>query len=213
MKLKIDHSDILNGIWSLIMGKVSFLISSVIACTLMLHFSNYILGTLLSGVIGGLLLGAFHFRQKMIGRMAIAGMIATPIGMLGVFVLLEGLAYGLEFLIPSFAESLDNAGLSDVIAIILMGAAAGAVFGALVYGRKSVLLFSASCAAVSIVSGFMVRALNLGYGIKAWLERVFQIFGQIDLNFVTIHSGLGLGLGFGIGLYTIAMRRREGSAA
>lgn len=97
---KIDNSKIFYVIWSLILGKVSFLISGVIACIIILRLDNYILGTIIAGGVGGLILGLFLWKHKMIGRMAIAGLIAVPIGFLGSFILVEGLVGGFGLLFP-----------------------------------------------------------------------------------------------------------------
>ena len=94
-----------------------------------------------------------------------------------------------------------------MIAIILMGIVVGVIFGAIVYGRKSIWLFSAVCGAASIPSGLLVRAMNSRYYVKVLLSNLFQIFGKIDLNFLTIITGFGVGIGLSIGLYSRAKRR------
>ncbi len=207
MMSKIRNSEVIRVIWSLILGKVSFLISGIIACIIILNPDNYIFGTVIAGGIGGLVFGLFRWKHKMIGRMTIAGLIAVPIGFLGSFMLAEGLVGGLDFLFPSLADYFGSTGIADVIAIILMGIVVGVIFGAIVYGRKSIWLFSAVCGAASIPSGLLVRAMNSRYYVKVLLSNLFQIFGKIDLNFLTIITGFGVGIGLSIGLYSRAKRR------
>ncbi len=197
---KTGNYEIINVIWSLILGKVSFLISGVIACIIILKFDNYILGTVIAGGIGGLILGLFCWKHKMIGRMSIAGLIAVPIGLLGGFIIVEGLGGGLGFLFPSVADFFKNTGIADIVAVILTGIFFGVVFGAIVYGRRYIWLFSVVCGAVSVISGSLVEAMNAGYYVKVLLGNMFQIFGRIDLNFLVIITGFGAGVGLSIGL-------------
>lgn len=206
---KIKDSVVLSVIWSLILGKVSFLISGVIACIIIMKFDNYILGTVAAGGIGGLILGLFHWKYKMIGKMTIAGIIAVPVGLLGSFVIAEGIVGGLAFLYPSFPEYFGKTGIADVIAIIFMGIFFGMIFGAIVYGRKSIVLFTIVCGAVSIATGLLVRAMNLGNPIKELLGNMFQIFGKIDLNLLVIIAGFGAGIGLSIGLLNVIEHKRS----
>ncbi|WP_185750830.1 hypothetical protein [Clostridium sp. KNHs214] len=67
-----------------------------------------------------------------------------------------------------------EANISDIIAIILMGSVFGVVFGAMVYRRKSILLFSVVCGIVYIPFGLLVRAMNSGHWIKVWLENFLR---------------------------------------
>lgn len=208
MMSKICNSKIACVIWSLILEKISFLISGVMACIVILRLNNYILGAIIAGGVGGLLFGLLHWKHKMIGRMTITGLIAVPIGLLGSFALVEGLVGGFGLLFPSVAAYFENSSIADIIAIILMGIIFGVIFGATAYGRKSIRLFSAACGAVSIPIGFLVGSMNSGYWVKVWLENLFHIFGKIDLNFLMIITGFGIGLGLSMGLYSMAKQRR-----
>ncbi|MGI6434869.1 MAG: hypothetical protein ACOX0F_05865 [Syntrophomonadaceae bacterium] len=207
---KIINSKIVYVLWLMIQGAASFLISGLIACIAILHLDNYILGTIIAGGIGGLLLGLFHWKHKMIGRMTIAGLIAVPIGLLGSFILVEGLVGGFGLLFPSVAAYFENSNIPDIIAIILMGSVFGAVFGAIVYSRKSIGLFSIVCGAVSIPFGLLVGAMNSGHWIKVWLENLFKVFGNIDLNFLAIITEFGMGIGLCIGLYIMLKQKSIG---
>lgn len=193
---------------STLLGISSFLISGLIACIVILRFDNYIVGTIIAGSVGGLILGLFHWKHKMIGRMTFAGLIAVPIGLLGSFILVEGLVGGFGLLFPSIAAHFENTGIGDIIAIILMGIMFGVIFGAIVYGRRSIRLFSVVCGAVSIPFGLLVGAMNSGHWIKVWLENMFIIFGEIDLNFLAIIMEFGIGVGLSIGLY-IAFKQKS----
>lgn len=206
MMSKISNSKIVSVIWSLILGKVSFFISGVIACIIILRLDNYILGTIIAGGIGGLILGLFHWKHKMIGRMTIAGLIAVPIGLLGSFILVEGLVDGFGLIFPSVAAYFQDTSVTDIIAIILMGIFFGVIFGTIAYGRKSIRLFSVVCGAVSIPSGLLVGAMNSGHWIKVWLGNLFMIFGNIDLNFLAVVIEFGVGIGLSIGLNSIKRR-------
>lgn len=206
---KIKNSVVLSVIWSLILGNVSFLISGVIACIIILKTDNYILGNVGAGGIGGLILGLFHWKYKMVGKMTIASIIAVPVGLLGSFMVAEGIVGGLEFLFPSFYEYFGKTGIADVIAIIFMGVFFGLIFGAIVYGRKSIVLFPIICGAVSIPCALLVRAMNLGNPVKALLGNLFQIFGKIDFNLLVIIAGFGAGIGLSIGLLNVLEQKRS----
>lgn len=192
---KFNSSKIVHILWSMLLGLVSFLISGVMSCMVILHLDNYILATIMAGGIGGLLLGLFlSMRQKII-KMAIAGIIAAPIGLFTSFILAEGFS--------SLIPSIGNTNIPDIIAIIFMGTIFGAVFGAIIYGRKSLWLFSVVCGTVSIPFGLLVGAMNSGHYVKVWLENLFKVFGKIDLNFLAIIMAFGIGIGLSIGLYNI----------
>ncbi len=206
---KIKNSVIISVIWSLILGKVSFLISGVIACIIILKVDNYILGNVAAGGIGGLILGLFHWKCKMVGKMTIAGIIAVSVGLLGSFMIAEGIVSGLAFIFPSFSEYFGRTGIADVIAIIFMGIFFGIIFGAIVYGPKSIVLFPVVCGVVSIPSGLLVRAMNLGNPIKELLVNLFQIFGKIDINLLVIIAGFGAGIGISIGLLNVFEQKRS----
>lgn len=197
MVSEIKTFSITHILWSMLLGMASFFISGIIACIMLLHLDNYILATIITGGIGGLLLGLFlGMRQKII-RMVIAGIIGVPIGLFISFLLVEG--FGSLF--PSIGAYLENTNIPDIIAIILMGITYGAVFGAIIYGRKSIWLFSVVCGVVSFPFGLLVGAMNSGYEIKVWLENLFMVFGKIDLNFLAIVISLGVGIGLSIGIY------------
>lgn len=91
-----------------------------------------------------------------------------------------------------------------------MGIIFGVIFGAIVYGRKSIRLFSVACGAASIPFGFLVGAMNSGHWIKVWLENMFQIYGKIDLNFLAIIMEFGIGVGLSIGLYIVFKQKSIG---
>lgn len=183
--------------WSLLLGLLAFLIGGIIACVTILLFDNYILATIIAGGIGGLLLGIFLRQRQKIVRMAIAGIIGMPIGLMISFLLVEG--FGSLF--PSIGTYFENSPIPDISAIVLMGIIFGALFGAINYGRKSIWLFSVVCGIVSIPFGLLVGAMNSEHWIKAWLENLLEIFGKIDLNFLSITVSIGIGTGLSMGIY------------
>lgn len=201
MMSEIKNNNIIYILWSAMSGMISFFISGVIASLVILHFNNYILGLIIAGGIGGLLLGFFHWKQRMILRMTFASLIAVIIGFFGSFMLVEGLVGGIRLLFPSVAAQFLNSTIPDIMAIILMGIVFGIIFGAIVYGRIAIGLFSIVCGVVAIPFGLLVGALNSELWIKAWLENVFKIFGNIDLNMLVIILEFGMGVGLSIGLY------------
>lgn len=181
----------------MLLGMASFLVSGVIASIVILFLDNYILATIIAGGIGGFLLGILLRMHQKIKRMAIAGIIAVPIGLIISFFLVEG--FGSLF--PSIGAYFENSNIPDISAIILIGITFGAVFGLIIYGRKSIWLFSVICGTISIPSALLVGAMNSGYGINVWLVNLLDVLGKIDLNFLSIIFSLGIGIGLSIGIY------------
>lgn len=199
---KINTSKITYILWSTLSGTISFFISGVIVCITQLHLDIVIFDTIIAGGIGGLLLGILLRKSQKISKVTIAGFIAVPIGFWTSFILGEAF-----FSIPFIHACFANPNIPDIIAIIFMGILCGAVFGAIVYGRKAVWLFSAVGGAVSFPFGLLVAALNSGYYIKTWLENMLAIFGKIDLNLLAIVMSLGIGIGLSIGLFSMLKQR------
>jgi hypothetical protein len=198
----LSSSRITYVFWATLLGTLSFLIGGVIGCTVILHLDSYVFATIIAGGTGTLLLGILLGMRKKIGMMAIAGIIAVPISILGSFILVEGLVGGFGLLFPSISSHFKNSSIPDISAIILMGIIFGAITGAILYGRKSILLFSAVCGIASFPFGLLVEAMNSGYWISSWLENLFRVFGKIDLNFLAIVLSFGFGMGLGIGIYS-----------
>lgn len=194
---KINTSKIAYILRSMLLGMASFLVSGVIASIVILFLDNYILATIIAGGIGGFLLGILLRMRQKIKRMAIAGIIAVPIGLIISFFLVEG--FGSLF--PSIGAYFENSNIPDISAIILIGITFGAVFGLIIYGRKSIWLFSVICGTISIPSALLVGAMNSGYGINVWLVNLLDVLGKIDLNFLSIIFSLGIGIGLSIGIY------------
>ena len=205
---KINSFKITNLLSSMFLGMASFIISGVIACIVILILDNYILATIIAGGIGGLLLGLFLRMRQKIGRMVIAGIIGMPIGLMASFFLVEGIGS----LLPSIGAYFENSAIPDISAIILMGIIFGAVFGAMVYGRKSIWLFSLVCGTVAFPFGLLVGAMNSGHWIKIWLANLLEVFGKIDLNLLAIIISFGIGIGLSIGLYNILQQRNDESS-
>lgn len=196
---KVNTSKIIYVLCTMLLGMVSFFISGVMACIVILLLDNYILATIIAGGIGGILLGLFLRMQQKLRRMAVAGIISMPTGLIMSFFLVEGF----ESLFPSVGAYFKNSSIPDIITIIVMEITFGAIFGSIIYGRKSIKLFSVVCGIVSIPFGLLVGAMNSGYWIKVWLENLLKIFGKIDLNLLAIIISLGIGTGLSIGLYNI----------
>lgn len=205
MMSKINTSKITYILWSMLLGMASFLISGVIACIVILLLDNYVLATIIAGGSGGLLLGLFLRMRQKIGRMAIAGIFGMPIGLMISFLLIEGIGS----LFPSIGAFFENSTIPDISAIILMAIIFGAVFGAMVYGRKSIWLFSVVCGTVSLPFGLLVGAMNSGHWIKVWLENLLEVFDKIDLNLLAIIISFGIGTGLSIGLFKMFKQRSD----
>jgi hypothetical protein len=189
-------------LWSTLAGTISFFIAGVIGCIILLRLDNYILETIIAGGLGGLLLSVFLGKLKTIGKITLASLVAVPIAFWTSFILAEGL-----FSIPFIHTFFENPNVPDIIAIIFMGIICGAIFGAIIYGRKTIWIFSAVCGIVSLPFGMLVGLFNAWHPIKATFENLLAVFGPIDLNFLTIITSFGVGVGLSIGLFNMLKQK------
>lgn len=77
-------------LWSTLMGMISFILGGVVASIVIVRYDNYILATVITGLVGGSLMGIFLSMKKKIGNMAIAGAFGVPLGLVLSFFLVEG---------------------------------------------------------------------------------------------------------------------------
>lgn len=193
---------IFSVLWSTFAGTMSFFIGAVIGSLLLLRLDHYILATFVSGGLGGLLLGVCLIKTRLIGKMAIAGLIAIPVGFWCSFILAEGL-----FSLPFIHNLFKNPNVPDVITIICMGIISGLIFGAITFGRQSVWIFSAAGAIASLPFGIIVALFNASHPIKEYLQTLLTIFGPVDLHFLAIMTSFGVGIGLSSGLLHVSRER------
>lgn len=189
-------------LWSTLAGTISFFLSSALMAVVMTHVDFVIFGTIFAGGIGGLLLGICLGKPKMIGKMALAGLVAIPVGFWSSFISAEAL-----FSIPFIHTFFENPHIPDIIAIIFMGIICGAIFGAIIYGRKAIWMFSVVCGVVSFPFGVLVGLFNAGHPIRATFENLLVVFGPVDLNFLAIITSFGVGIGLSIGLFNVLKQK------
>ncbi len=191
----IKRSKVAYLLWSLLSGTISFFIGGFIVCLILLRLDTYILETIIAGGLAGLLLGILLGTPKMIGKITLAGLVAVPVGFWASFILAEAI-----FSTPFIHGFFENPNTPDVIGITLMGILCGIIFGSIVYGRKSIPLFSAVCGISAIPFALLVAAMNSGHWIKTWLIKLHYVMSIIDLNLLVMITAFGLGIGLSIGL-------------
>lgn len=174
-------------LWSTIAGKISFFIGAVIVSMVYVYVGLFsFMFPALAGGIGGLILGIFLNKYHEIGKMTVVGMNAVPIG----------------YLSPIYWRSaMDLFWIRDEYLIVFMGLICGAISGAIIYGRKSIGLFSVSGGLISFLFGKVVSLFNSGHPIKRSLANLLDVFGSIDLSFLVIITSFGTGIGLSIGLF------------
>lgn len=193
-------------LWSTLAGTISFLFSSLLIDAMMSKYDLMIVELVLSGGIGALLFGILLLNKHMIKKIMLAGFLAVPIGFFGAF----GLAGAMDLLLSLLgvnAESLNTAGIGNNIGIIVMGMVCGAIFGAVLYGRKAIFLFTVVSGAVSFPFGLLVRLFNMNYQLRTKIAITLSFLGPIDLNYLTIITSFGVGIGLSIGLYNMLKNR------
>jgi len=199
-------------LYSTLAGTISFVVSAVMTSMLMQTLDFAILDTILAGGIGGLFLGIFLLKHHMVAKLALAGLIAVPIGFWGAFIL----AGAVDLLFSLAGVNTENPqiyNIENIIGIIFMGIICGAFFGGVIYGLKSIGVFSAVCGMVSFPFGILVGFFNSGDPIKAKFENLLDVFGTLDLNFLAIVTSFGVGIGLSIGLYSLLKRKQKNSLA
>lgn len=181
-------------LWSTIAGKISFFIGAVIMSMVYVHVGLFsFMFPALAGGIGGLILGIFLNKYHEIGKMTVVGMTAVPIG----------------YLSPIYWRSaMDLFWIRDEDLILFMGLICGAISGAIIYGRKSIGLFSVIGGLITFLFGILVRLFNSSHPIKRTLANLLDVFGSIDLNFLVIITSFGLGIGLSIGLYEMLRHKQ-----
>ena len=118
--------------------------------------------------------------------MTVVGMTAVPI----------------EYLSPIYWRSaMDLFWIRDEDLILFMGLICGAISGAIIYGRKSIGLFSVIGGLITFLFGILVRLFNSSHPIKRTLANLLDVFGSIDLSFLVIITSFGTGIGLSIGLF------------
>lgn len=177
-------------------GFLAFLVSGCLGNGVILLWDQYIGAALVAGAIGGLLLGLFLRLKGKIVRIALAGGLGIPLGIVVSFGLIEGL--GALVTLPA---SVEWAGVPDIMAIMLMGVVFGVMTGGIVFGKDAIVLFLVVCGLVAIPFGVLVVAMNKGLFSDSFLVRLLAPVGKPDLNFLAIVIGLGLGAGLSIGLF------------
>lgn len=195
----IKKTKITYVLWSTLAGAISFFISGVMLDIILLRLDIYIFGSIIAGGIGGLLLGFLLRKRQNISRMAIAGVVAVPVGFWVSFFL----GYAM-----SETPFIANSNVPDIGAIILMGAMVGALFGAIIYGRKSIWLFAVVGGVLSIPLGFFVDALNWGR-----FDNLLNVLGIPRPNMLPFIVSFGIGIGLSIGLYEMLKQRRTDSSS
>lgn len=194
-------------LWSTLTGTISFFISAIMISMVLSHFDLAVINTILAGGIGGLFLGIFLMNHFKTLKMTLAGLVAVPVGFWGAFILAGGT--DLFFSLMSVnAKNPDIYNIENIIGIIFMGIICGAIYGGIIYGRKSILVFSAVCGVVSFPFGILVGFFNSEHPIKATFESLLAVFGPIDLNFLAIITSFGIGIGLSIGLFRMINQRK-----
>lgn len=194
-------------LWSTLVGMISFLVSAIIMSMVLASLDFAIINTIFAGGLGGLFLGILLFKRQEIWKIALAGLIAVPIGFWGAFILAGGV--DLLFSLFGIAGNSNIYNIENIIGIIFMGIICGAIFGGFIYGRKSIWIFSVVCGMTSFPFGILVGLFNSGHPLKVAFENLLAVFGPIDLNFLAIIMSFGIGIGLSIGLFNMLQQKKS----
>ncbi len=175
-----------------LLGALAFILGGIPSLFLIRITFNYLLGVLLSSMISGVLLGLFLQRRRVL-RTALATIAGVSIGFIGSFLLIEGIGA----LLTEAGINMDGSILPDVSVITLMGLVMGSIFGAILFGKRSIPTFAIICALLCLPAGFMIVALNQQLSWTAPLIDIQQRIG-FDMNLLVTLLAFGLGLGISI---------------
>ncbi|HSN66903.1 MAG TPA: hypothetical protein VLS94_09695 [Fusibacter sp.] len=172
-------------------GLVAFAFASVLASVMILKYDNYFAAAILTGGLGALLLSFLTFTNKLIfWKMALAGSIGMPVGLLLSFLFVGGIGE----LVPTLGNFFENTPVPDIVAVVMMSSIYGMFVGGINFGKRSIGRFAIICGLMSVPAGLLVSVFNAD-----GLQVVTNLFGEVDLNFVTIMLFIGLGIGVAIG--------------
>ncbi len=175
---------------SAIKGLIAFAIASALASVMILQYDNYFSAAILTGGLGALLLSLLMIKYKLVfWKMALAGSIGMPLGLLFSFFVVGGFGE----LLPAVGNALENTPIPDIVAVMMMSAIYGMFIGGINFGKRAIGRFAIICSLISVPAGLLVSIFNAG-GLKS----VTNLFGKVDMNFVTIMLFIGLGVGMAI---------------
>lgn len=179
-------------------GILAFAIASALASVMILLYDNYFAAAILTGGLGTLLLSILMHKYGLsLWKMPLSGLIGLPVGLIFSFMVVEGIGS----LVPAVGRLFENTPVPDIVAVMMMSAIYGMFVGGLNFGKKAVWKFAAVCGVSSVPAGVLIAVFNAG-GAKALVD----LFGKVDLNFVTIMLFVGLGIGTSIGALSGASR-------
>ncbi len=193
-------SNITTILWPMLAGIIAFLISGILSDLWIMLLNDYIFGSLIAGAIGGFLLGVLLRKRYKIGKMTIAGVVAVPVGF--------WTSFALGYVISEIPVIANSNVPADFWAVILMGAMVGSLFGAIIYGRKSIWIFAAVGSVLCIGLGSFVVARNQGR-----FDNLFSSLGIPCPDMLPFILAFGIGIGLSIGLYEMLKQRRTDLAS
>ena len=172
-------------------GILAFAIASALASVMILKYDNYFAAAILTGGLGALILNILMFKNRPIyWKMALAGSIGMPVGLLFSFLIVGGIGD----LIPALGNLFENTPVPDIVAVVMMSAINGMFIGGINFGKRAIGRFAIICGLIAVPAGWLVSVFNTD-GLKS----VTNLFGKVDMNFVTIMLFIGLGIGAAIG--------------
>lgn len=175
---------------SAIKGLIAFAIASALASVMILQYDNYFSAAILTGGLGALLLSLLMINLKPVfWKMALAGSLGMPVGLLFSFLIVGGIGD----LIPALGNLFENTPVPDIVAVVMMSAIYGMFIGGINFGKRAIGRFAIICGLIAVPAGWLVSVFNAG-GLKS----VTNLFGKVDMNFVTIMLFIGIGVGVAI---------------
>ena len=171
-----------------IQGLIAFAIASALASIMIFQYDNYFSAAILTGGLGALLLSLLMFKNKLtFWKIALAGSIGMPVGLLISFLIVGGIGE----LIPTIGNFFENTPVPDIVAVLMVSTIYGMFVGGINFGKKAIGRFAVVCGLISLPAGVLVSIFN-----AREMQTVAKLF---DLNFVTIMLFIGLGVGLAIG--------------
>lgn len=191
---KMEHLGVENKrpILPAMQGLFAFAVATALASVVIVMFDNYFAAAILTGGLGTLLLSLLMHKYALsLWKMSLSGLVGLPVGLMISFMIVEGVGS----LVPVVGRLLENTPIPDILAVVMMSAIYGMFVGGMNFGKKAVVKFAAICGVSCLPAGILISIFNAG-GAKALVD----LFGKVDLNFVTIMLFMGLGIGASIGV-------------
>lgn len=196
-------------VYTLALVLFAFLISEILGSIISRAIDipcEFLFRLILPGLAGAFLAVCLGMKGKVF-KMAFASSIAWFVGLL-LSIQLSDFVFAIYSMITDYCFA---PGDGDGITEILAGVLSGVTFGAIVFGRKSIIIFGFVCGILTIPLGLLVNNLEPWDFYYIMLGGAFWESIGLDLYLLLSTLSFGFGIGLSIGLYELLTQKLKHS--